>query len=801
MFVRLTVLAAGAVLAGPSLYAQQMDEAGLADPAAQPPAASLLPSEWVVPIHTAPDDPIGGAYGIWAGGRDYKVSFHGRPTFVPYLGASYPHNQELEWSTRSIKVGSATLVAPGARAHRRQSDHRYEYDYGAVVETYDVLSHGLEQSFVIPRRLATPGDFVVEGAFRSAMVPVAEFQGQHRAIEFADAQGQVLVRYGEAFAIDAANRKLPLLTSVRGERVTLTIPSSFLAKATYPVVLDPLTTPVQLNAGASILESRVCRDDRHNAACLAYTRAVSATDADCYGWIAPDDLSSIGTNVFLDVTTSWSTPQVSTCNVGTAVADRFVICLQRNFSTQTGIRYWNQNPTDLTLNNSVGFLSTASMHNWNPDCGGIEAYDQNGSGAAGNTAILVWQRDPGGSGGPEANNGANSELYGIVLTIDGTAGTVTPGTEFAIGSSGSSDYEYPSVTKVAAGDDPNTGLTDWVVAYQQYNNGINGDDWDAVARRVFSDGTFDSRTWVPTVNTGAHRLDVRVAGQRGRYLVLYGRVDQVGTLTKVSSQRSNIVLSERFDYPVGGNITKRPADELSLLQSNTTLRTHAVAYDADNDSIWFSAWAAPGGTRRIFAQRLGYNGVDLEVERAFPIGGEVLTESDMAFNDDANVGLFLYGGTSGALSGAVFEHAPETPWTVTATSCSNASISWRLRDAEGNSVFNSNQDQQVGLEFTYCDVSGMPSTTLSILGVGFDPASIDLTGVPGVGAGCFNLLDTVGPGFVTFFDFQLGSTASWKLVLPEFLSGTDVVYCQVWHLDAAGTAFLSSSRLEVPLAK
>ncbi len=56
-----------------------------------------------VPIHTAPDDPIGGAYGTLAAGATYKVSFEGDMTFVPVLGADYPHNQPLSWRTTSFR--------------------------------------------------------------------------------------------------------------------------------------------------------------------------------------------------------------------------------------------------------------------------------------------------------------------------------------------------------------------------------------------------------------------------------------------------------------------------------------------------------------------------------------------------------------------------------------------------------------------------------------------------------------------------------------------------------------------------
>ena len=79
-------------------------------------------------------------------------------------------------------------------------------------------------------------------------------------------------------------RRLPIGTTIQDHRITLTVPAAFLETATYPVTLDPLTTPVTLETGAEILTVDVCRNDRQNNACVTFSRAASATDADCYAW-------------------------------------------------------------------------------------------------------------------------------------------------------------------------------------------------------------------------------------------------------------------------------------------------------------------------------------------------------------------------------------------------------------------------------------------------------------------------------------------------------------------------------------
>ena len=349
------------------------------DAAALRPGMDLRPG--VVPLHEAPDDPDGGAYGLWAAGRQYKASFHDDPTFIPYLGADYPRNQPLQWRTETIVVGGTALVRAGDPVERFHTATRFELRYADVVEAYDVLEEGLEQTFVLHEPPANAGDFVVTGTFTTDLHVVEEFTEEHRGIVFADDRGSELIRYGAATVLDAAGRRLPITTTVRDLRVTMTVPATFLESATYPVTLDPLTTPVTLEAGNEILTVDVCRNDRNDNACLTIARAASATDADVYAWNAPDDLSGLGTLVFTDITSSWSTAETTTAHIGTAAVNRFIVCISREFSTSSGVRIWNQAANTPSLSTSVQGISTGGNHNWNVDCGGIEAYDQSGQSA------------------------------------------------------------------------------------------------------------------------------------------------------------------------------------------------------------------------------------------------------------------------------------------------------------------------------------------------------------------------------------------------------------------------------------
>ncbi|MCA8974857.1 MAG: hypothetical protein KDC98_09045, partial [Planctomycetes bacterium] len=153
-----------------------------------------------VPVHSAASD-LGTAYGTWAAGDCYKVSFHDGMTFVPYLGADYPHNQPWSWQTTSVTVGGVELLDRGAAPSTRHTDFRYEYRFGAVTEAYDVLGAGLEQSFVVHARPAA-GDLVVRGMVRTGC-STRDRGPVHAALRFRDERGDAVIDYGAAFAIDA----------------------------------------------------------------------------------------------------------------------------------------------------------------------------------------------------------------------------------------------------------------------------------------------------------------------------------------------------------------------------------------------------------------------------------------------------------------------------------------------------------------------------------------------------------------------------------------------------------------------
>ena len=165
-------------------------------PAIPVPSDALVQAA-MVPIHTADADPVGGAYGTWAAGPNYKVSFHDGMTFTPYLGKSAPRNQSMSWTTTSVRIGNTELLDGRVPSARQVGDYRYEYNHGSVVEAYDVRVDGLEQTFVLHQRPEAHGELVITGSFTGDLAadPRAD---HHGGMDFVNSGATACVHYGAA---------------------------------------------------------------------------------------------------------------------------------------------------------------------------------------------------------------------------------------------------------------------------------------------------------------------------------------------------------------------------------------------------------------------------------------------------------------------------------------------------------------------------------------------------------------------------------------------------------------------------
>ena len=217
-----------------------------------------------MPVHTQQDDPIGGRYGTWAAGADYKVSFHDGMVFVPYLGSAAPRNLPLRWTTASVSVGGQRVVDVEQAPTHARAPYRYEYRYGAAfVEAYDVRSDGVEQTFTLDAAPDVAGDLEIRGRIETELCAQL-VRDHHGPVAFCDGKGRELIRYGAAYVLDDAGRVLDIAVSWDGDEMALVVPGGWLRDATYPVTVDPLLSPQCIDNVRGLRAGRAGHQSRHH---------------------------------------------------------------------------------------------------------------------------------------------------------------------------------------------------------------------------------------------------------------------------------------------------------------------------------------------------------------------------------------------------------------------------------------------------------------------------------------------------------------------------------------------------------
>lgn len=282
-----------------------------------------------VPLHTHADDPVGGRYGLWAAGPDYKASFHDGFTFHPYVKDA-PRTLGWRWRTARVTVGGDPLDMDDPKISH--TDWRVEFHSAAVIERYDVREAGVEQSFVVRHAPAVRGEIVVEGLVVSDLNADASAPKVGELVFAAD--GVPTLRYGAARAIDADRSECEVLTSFDGTRIRLHVPAEFVAKASFPLTIDPLTSRFSSLLGLPpIVETSIACSTAPSTTRVALATSVqfSFTDRDAYLHQLTDSPGPSPILIYSDVTTSWSTRSIDLAQVEGAI--RWVLAFQRDFQS------------------------------------------------------------------------------------------------------------------------------------------------------------------------------------------------------------------------------------------------------------------------------------------------------------------------------------------------------------------------------------------------------------------------------------------------------------------------------------
>ncbi len=609
------------------------------DASAAAAAPATAPSaHFRVPIHDADCDGDV-AYGIWASGRDYKVAFHDGVAFVPVLGESAPRNLPLRWASTEVRVGTQILEA-GSRGIVERGPWRISFRVAdGVVEAYDVRDDGVEQTFVLERRLAHAGDLVIRGRLDSEL-RADDGAFAHAAIDFRDASGRDVVRYGAATVIDATGARLPMQSRHVDGVIELVVPGAWLANAAYPVVVDPLISNVVVDRMSidpvAIRFVDVAHDPVANESLFVYTRAVSATDHDAYARVTDASFGG-STVVFTDITANWSTRHVSAAFVGRP--QKWIVALERAFAAPSESRIrWHMAPSGTrALSTFVSSLAlpAGTTHRY-PDVGGTRVGT-----LLHDNALIVFQSDVTAT----QQNTTNSEVLGVI--IDGAAaanGTAsTPVVLASNPSGGVYDREWPSVTQSSG-----AGSDHWIVAYQERVTSQATNTWDIVVRRVTFTGSVlvgPSGSWVDSISPGVESERPQIAGNNGRYLVTYVERDSGPSIGTGTGPR---LMARRFDWPTG--TPSRVNGPLRVVVDSPTdlIRNRGLAYDEAGRSHWAAVFQKLS-SEDLLAVRIGF---DAGVAESVVVHGG---------RDAATTGAVTMGASSGAFTIACATEAADVP--------------------------------------------------------------------------------------------------------------------------------------------
>jgi hypothetical protein len=147
----------------------------------------------------------------------------------------------LEQGSLSLECAKATFSRPAFGVG--------QLDRGAVIEKYVFENRRLEQIFTLPAplgegrlRLSIPvqsdlgGPVITHAPYSNSFTDVKFKDG---GIAFCDATGTTKMSYHGAVAIDARGEQLALAPRHENGMIILDVPAAFMARAAYPVVIDP----------------------------------------------------------------------------------------------------------------------------------------------------------------------------------------------------------------------------------------------------------------------------------------------------------------------------------------------------------------------------------------------------------------------------------------------------------------------------------------------------------------------------------------------------------------------------------
>lgn len=204
------------------------------------------------------------------GGMDFRgAGYKGRVSEagtvfgpVPELNAVTADREfSVEFGSPRIEQGSVRLECEKGK-FVRPAFGVGQIDRGAVVEEYLFENRRIEQIYRFPvalaegpLRLSIPvktdlaGPVVAHPPAADAFVDMIFRRG---GLAFCDASGKTMMAYHTAVAIDAKGREIALAPRHENNEIVLEVPAAFMAKAEYPLVIDPWLDFLGSGAGGGV---------------------------------------------------------------------------------------------------------------------------------------------------------------------------------------------------------------------------------------------------------------------------------------------------------------------------------------------------------------------------------------------------------------------------------------------------------------------------------------------------------------------------------------------------------------------
>jgi hypothetical protein len=519
-----------------------------------------------------PDGRVAGAGPKWK-----MIVGSEKATFVPVLGKRAPRNMPVEFGMPSFEVGGQELR--GTAGTPKLVGDTASVDHGPFSAVYDFSPGFVEQSFVVDE-LPARGELTVRIPLFTDLAVDDVPEGLRFAIP-----GIGAVTYGDSTIIDRAGRRVAAESAVRDGAIEIRVPSSFIAVAEFPIVVDPAITPVfDIDENSnSFNDPDVAWDSVHNLYTVLFERANSLTESDLFvnRVLAGGGVQTIAA---VDLTSN-NTVEASIAN---APINQNYLCV------------WRKDPDgifdDVEIRGAIvttgggastSFtISTGSSNESRPDVGGS---------STNSTFLVVWEEEP-----VVGNDGRNI----VARTVNAGSKALGPKIDVAFGGL---DEIRPRLNKQSVDGK-------WTVVYEVINSSTDSD----IKCALFNGGTMTSTGNAVLVSTTTDDSEPDVTQLENSHFVFAWQRQ-----TQLQPGFDLDIMTRRFQSNAVSYNAVTVASNLSDLDGSDGLDQNDVCVCANGSRVLYA-----------FKQGSGYRYLSANYDNSAP----VIVEQNINVNDNLQEG-------------------------------------------------------------------------------------------------------------------------------------------------------------------